>query len=452
MGVSDLRLTTSSSVLFSLPAHAHELAIMANRRNPSTRDFFTALQFIGPRLRQNELEQYLRDTDLEEMSWKVDNDTYEAKPSWCDPFEGLLASESEDDSAVEEEVKESGIIGTRSKVAKNITARKRRRKRFRVEMAEVPSHFPSLPPKHTWLSSPSYPAHSINLQPPLAFLDRKVSSNRLMEASLRGLIRATDAAVLDSQLQRSSSQTTKQRDEVEFGREDAGSSRGALPDRSAAGPHSVNNFSVSSRNANMATPNESSEEGTQMQNRAKKGRTLSLRLRTQSTSQANPPTLSGISPETIEASSPSATFKRPIGMTHRPSVSLLSNPSASILPNSFDSHTRRSTATSGPWSSASGQYPMNWNASVPRVDTMSPLATPLTPGLEFHFPTTPSGAYTPDDLSRDAGRQSDQIGTTAAIGLPTTVNYKRTWYKKSNNNVKSNHATQTIIGHKQIKS
>ncbi|UZJ56756.1 hypothetical protein CBS101457_006076 [Exobasidium rhododendri] len=444
----DCILNSVESLLYSLPAHAHALATMSNRRIPSTRDVFTALQFTGPRLRQAELEQHLRDTDLDELVWQTDSKAYKTRPAWTDPIEKFLPSESEDDSAVEEEAKETGVIGTRSKVAKSTSVRKRRRKKFKVEMAEVPRHFPPLPPKHTWLSSPSYPAHSINLQPPLAFLDRKVSSNRLMEASLRGLIRATDAAVLDSQLQSSSLHSIGRGVDSYFDSEVVGSVRGLADDRPAASPQQ-SNTATPTKDTNMTTTTSDNYGEDSLRSKVRKGRTLSLRLRTPSTSQAVPQPLAIIS---AEASSPSTTFKRPLGMGHRPSAST-SGPQSILLPN-LQSHMRRNTFASGPWSAGLQQQSQGrWGSATSKIDTMSPLSTPRTPGMDFYNLATPSEAHFSDVLSLEAGRQREDTGS-AAIGLPTTVNYKRTWYKKSSSSSSSNKSSSANIlaSQKRIKS
>lgn len=423
-------------MLFSLPAHAHELAGMANRRTPSTRDFYTAMQQCGPRLMPNELEQYVRDVDLEDVDWRKDIRAEERQPSWCDPYEGCLPSESEDDSAVEEEKKETGVVGTRSRASRTTTARKRRRKKFKVEMAEVPDHFPPLPPKHTWLSTPSYPAHSINLQPPLAFLDRKVSSNRLMEASLRGLIRATDAAVLDSQLQHG----IQHGEGTQLDTEGFDSARLQADGRTAASPQ-ITTFATPSRPLHNASSNETNEDDSQ-RIKLKKGRTLSLRLRTPSVSQVVPQMQAINSQESIQT----PLFKKPLGTSHRLSMSL-AGPQSAFLPN-VASHARRNTFASGPWSASTSQTQFNWT-SISTTDMMSPLATPLTPGLSFNYPPTPSEAYANEVLSKEVGQQFDQ-NDSAPIGLPTTVNYKRTWYKKKSNSKAISSTAMT--NQKQIRS
>jgi hypothetical protein len=407
-------------VLASLPLHAHELAAMSNRRVPSTRDFYTAIQFSGPRLRPEELEQYIRDVDLENLEWGRERiGAVEKIPEWCEPYQGCLPSESEDDSAVEEEEVEKGkdVIGTRSKTVEKVVAKKRRRrKQFRPGMVEVPSHLPCLPPKHTWLSTPSYPAHSIALQPPLAFLDQKVSSNRLMEASLRGLIRATDAAVFDKQ-----SHKAQQREESRIEADAFGNER---PTASPQTSHTIKSSGIQGTSAAI--------EGSEDEARglpSKKARTLSLRLRAPSISQP----ASVIALNSPEVQTP---FKKPGLISHRPSVSFV-GPQSATLP-SFAAHLRRNTS-SGPFSADASQSQFNWNSAL-STNAFSPLATPITPGSAFNFPSTPLEAYNNGDESQlDA----------ASIALPTTINYKRTWYKKSNHK-----STNAIEAHnvKRVKS
>lgn len=422
-------------MLVSLPSHAHAFAINSNRRVPSTRDFYSALEHSGPRLRQAALEQYLRDVDLDELKWNPEHLPVDDKQEWLNPFHGFLPSESEDDSAAEgddEVMKDSSVIVTRAKKAVRTTVCKRRRKRFHPEMAEVPSHLPNLPPKHTWISTPSYPAHSMTLQPPLDFLDMKVSSNRLMEVSLRGLIRATDAAVLESQVKRESFPTEEDGKTMELNPGVFAETKGQFDEKSGKVSQPV----IPANLVEAETLAEGSENDAN-RIRLKKGRTLSLRLRTPSTSQAGTSLLSNVqSPD----ESPAQSSKPKL---HRQSMSISGGPQSAIVP-SFASPFRRNTFTSGPWSATPNQTPLTWNSTIPSSDMFSPLATPLTAGLSYHYPPTPLEMYTNELSSGDVLDQSENP-QRLPVGLPPTVNYKRTWYKKSN------HASM-LTSQKRLKS
>ncbi|KAJ8606845.1 hypothetical protein MRB53_040655 [Persea americana] len=389
-----------------------------NRRNPSSRDFYAALSFSGERLRPDELVRYASERSAAPVAWEVESSMQADTPEWYDPLRHCLPSESEDDSAKEDEDARlaSTSIGTRSKASTTLPRKKRRRKRFRPEMSEVPSHLPGLPPKHTWLSTPSYPAHSINMQPPLAFLDLKISSNRLMEASLRGLIRATNAAQLDSQNREQKVESSE--DKISQGH------TSELPQPSnvdtSSKPVGTNLQSSSVKSATPASQTDCKVKEEEDSTRLKKGRTLSLRLRTPSMSTSAVPTTaeSNVEPQ---SALPTAS-KRP--SSHRPSMSLIGSQSA--IETSFAPHIRRNTlAAASPWTSTPTQSTFNWNASSMASHMFSPLNTPLTPGVSFQYPATP--------LNEDSTIQmANTDATVAALALPPTINYKRTWYKKSN--------------------
>lgn len=417
-------------VFRTLPAYTQQLALIGNRRVPSTRDFYAALAFSGARLRPDELTQFVSGRTARPSSWTIENESQKDLPDWCDPLRDCLPSESEDDSAQEDQDAKSisTTIGTRSKAASSIPQRKRRRKRFRPEMSEVPGHLPSLPPKHTWLATPSYSAHSISLQPPLAFLDLKVSSNRLMEASLRGLIRATDTAQLDSQSKR---KMPESQDDSSRAQNPAPITTGEvveMTERPEINPQS----SVFAKPAVPAFPSnpEVKDEDGGARSHLKKGRTLSLRLRTPSISNTAVPT-SAESSDQPQSASPAPAAKRPF--SHRPSMSLLGSQSA--IATSFAPHIRRNTmAAAAPWSTTSTSSTFNWNAPAMPGTAFSPLNTPLTPGLTFQYPATP--------INEDIAQMTDADASVATLALPPTINYKRTWYKKSNSAQHTNQQQQ----------
>lgn len=71
---------------------------------------------------------------------------------------------------------------------------------------------------------------------------------------------------------------------------------------------------------------------------------------------------------------------------------------------------------------------------MPGIGHDTPLATPLTPG-GFIYPPTPSNLYASGGpLVGSNGVALPTDGDDAAImsALPGIVNYKRSWYRKSN--------------------
>lgn len=59
-----------------------------------------------------------------------------------------------------------------------------------ITLRYVPSHFPKLPPKHTYLRTPPIPARY--RIPASSTLDRKLANQALVQESLRNLIEATE--------------------------------------------------------------------------------------------------------------------------------------------------------------------------------------------------------------------------------------------------------------------
>jgi len=59
----------------------------------------------------------------------------------------------------------------------------------------VPNHLPSYPPRHTWMFTPVYATEVLSDLPMLQLVNRKLDNARLVETSLRKLIKQTDKAV-----------------------------------------------------------------------------------------------------------------------------------------------------------------------------------------------------------------------------------------------------------------
>lgn len=58
----------------------------------------------------------------------------------------------------------------------------------------VPNHLPPPPPRHCWMSTPVYATEVLSDMPVLQLVNRKLDNARLVESSLRQLIRNTDKA------------------------------------------------------------------------------------------------------------------------------------------------------------------------------------------------------------------------------------------------------------------
>lgn len=60
----------------------------------------------------------------------------------------------------------------------------------------VPDHLPPQPPRHCWMFTPMYATQMLSELPMMQLVNRKLDNARLVEASLRRLIRETDKAAL----------------------------------------------------------------------------------------------------------------------------------------------------------------------------------------------------------------------------------------------------------------
>lgn len=411
-------------VMSGLLVHSQELAMTARRRTPSARDCFTALQHAGPRLQPDSLKKFTKSRKECSLPFGVRRLPAPQLPEWCAPYEEWLPSEEED-------------TDPQAKGASSGSTRKRRRKQCRPKMDEVPPHLPALPPKHTWLATPSYPIRSEDVVEPLALIDIKVSSTRLTEASLRGLISATDNAVLNSRGRRASEIDTLPAFRTDVfdspARADGpmASPRASLPSLKQAGK-----FAVPSTAASASVTSPVTDESARGSARLRKGRALSLRLRTTSSPQSSeivssPPQESG-----ADINAPTRPAKKAFLPLHRSSLSVSIGPgprSATPLESPASSSLRRNTSTSsnGPWTAMPTQSYFTWGPSRSgRTPTGEmPLGTPLTPGAGFSYPPTPADLYSSSNFIGEyegAGGADDGEGE---VTLPGVVNYKRAWYK-----------------------
>ena len=58
----------------------------------------------------------------------------------------------------------------------------------------IPDHLPPEPPRHCWMFTPVYATEMLSDMPALQLVNRKLDNARLVESSLRKLIKDTDAA------------------------------------------------------------------------------------------------------------------------------------------------------------------------------------------------------------------------------------------------------------------
>lgn len=101
--------------------------------------------------------------------------------AWDDPTASFLPSDS--DSDLERPVRRR----RRGKAAADWNALMR---------DIVPDHLPPQPPRHCWKFTPVYATQMLSELPALQLVNRKLDNARLVESSLRKLIRDTDTAAL----------------------------------------------------------------------------------------------------------------------------------------------------------------------------------------------------------------------------------------------------------------
>lgn len=366
-------------VMDSLLTHATELSDVGRRRKPSMRDLFIALVYAGRRMHPWEVLSHAQKSkkvptivwnDLEESRMKHDE-----TPSWSQTCNDWLASDDE------EENQTTSLKMHVAQGKKPVTWGNKRRKLPSTTMAEIPSHLPALPPRHTWMSTPAYPVQSASAQEPLAFIDLKLSSTRLTEASLRSLIRATDSAAFDSRMSH-----TKEPQHV--------SGQGDEPPVKSDG---------------TVKDNTSSTDAAASTTRTRRGRQVSLRVRTTTSPQTAVAVGGANTPVTEETSHmPYGTRSQRTSTTS--AIPALSTPSRNTTVNESQN---MSPGVFLPWSSTSG--------------ALFDSRTPLTPEGGFAYPPTPN----------------NQDHQNTEINLPGVVNYKRTWYKRSSS--VSNNTLHSVI-------
>lgn len=419
----DYIMHSVEQVMSGLLDHTAELAMVARRRKPSARDAYIAIRNAGPRLQPEALEEYAKERNINQSpAWRVEWDRKRTNAAeWKAPEERWLPSDEEDDRELDS-----------STTISQEPVKKRRRKHFKPKMDEIPAHLPPLPPKHTWLSTPSFPIRSEDTIEPLALIDIKVSSTRLTEASLRGLISATDNAVFASREQKAKG--------------------GAKNESGIQQTFKTDLFGTASKTITSpqaqvlpptSTPGGADDES--RKSRSLKGRTVSLRLRTNTAPQQStePSAANTNSPpvERNEVSTPGAfstpsrsvSFKKPTA-SHRTSLSLNLAGSRSATPLQSPALSRRGTiaqASNGPWTVAPTQSYFTWGPPTPGIGSPAdmPLATPLTPGAGFIYPPTPSDLYAKNDFGVNHESVGDKVED---ITLPGVVNYKRSWYRRGN--------------------
>lgn len=413
------------------------------------RDLFVALIYAGPRMHPAELARHASTSkqgaeaskDIRRWTHKsVVRKKRENVPiwgRWCDDW---LASDDEDADVGADNAAED----------KAITWGKKRKRVPSSRMAEIPTHLPALPPRHTWSASPAFPAQAASSQEPLSFIDMKVSSTRLTEASLRSLIRATDSAAFDGHLRRVGRSNDAQ---IPAG-------AAARTGRDIAGGNVEMGAPTAPPSSRVRSP--SVQEGDARRGSVqRKGKGLSLRLRTTSTtSLLGGNDASNAADEATPALSEAADKQK---HARRQSQPFSGSEPASAFPSSGTplalSHRRGSSfigrgSPSGPYSAATNAAPGSlypWSGSAAAQSgggSGSGAMTPLTPGAGFVYPSTPADLYggtfgagsglesgTQNGIAVQASGEDGLDEAANSINIPGVVNYKRTWYKKSSTSV-----------------
>ncbi|WFD37038.1 hypothetical protein MCUN1_003930 [Malassezia cuniculi] len=167
-------------VLETIATSSTQYAESANRQIPTAHDVIDSLAYVG--LSIHELAQYAAEKACHRKRVTVTVDHPVRKiPQWADPTAAFLPSDSDSD-----------------------LERPTRRRRMGKAAADwnalmrdiVPDHLPPQPPRHCWMFTPVYATQMLSELPALQLVNRKLENARLVESSLRKLIRDTDTAAL----------------------------------------------------------------------------------------------------------------------------------------------------------------------------------------------------------------------------------------------------------------
>ncbi|KAL4402686.1 transcription factor TFIID complex protein [Malassezia pachydermatis] len=141
---------------------------LANRHDPTLHDVLHTFELLGVNLA--ELAEFSQQTQKEETRAEIAVATpREGTEAWEDPSRHFLPCR---------EKEEQEEASTWSTLMHDI----------------VPNHLPAEPPRHCWMSTPVYATEVLSEMPVLQLVNRKLENARLVETSLRQLIKNTDAA------------------------------------------------------------------------------------------------------------------------------------------------------------------------------------------------------------------------------------------------------------------
>lgn len=166
-----LATLTMSSTLF---------AESANRQLPTVHDVIGSLAYVGMSMHElSEFSAQRRASDSRAAVTVVRPP--KQTPEWADPTASFLPSDSDSD------LERPPRRRRRGKAAADWNA---------LMQDIVPDHLPPQPPRHCWKFTPVYATQMLSELPALQLVNRKLDNARLVESSLRKLIRNTDNAAL----------------------------------------------------------------------------------------------------------------------------------------------------------------------------------------------------------------------------------------------------------------
>ncbi|WFC99111.1 hypothetical protein MYAM1_001849 [Malassezia yamatoensis] len=156
---------------------AMQLAMQSNRQSPTVHDMLTTLEYLD--LEPESLRIYAQNSrELQSVRKPIRlPKACKATAPWADPTGSFLPSDDEQQDKSD-------------KAEKPV---------WDLLMNEVvPNHLPSQPPRHCWMATPVYTTQTLSEMPMVQLVNRKLDNARLVESSLRRLIRETDKAALPS--------------------------------------------------------------------------------------------------------------------------------------------------------------------------------------------------------------------------------------------------------------
>ncbi|WFD43202.1 hypothetical protein MPSI1_001857 [Malassezia psittaci] len=156
---------------------AMQLAMQSNRQSPTVHDMITTLEYLD--IEPESLRVYAQNSrELQSVRKPIRlPKARKSTASWADPTGSFLPSDDE-------------LQDRSNKAEKPI---------WNLLMDEVvPNHLPSQPPRHCWMATPVYATQTLSEMPMVQLVNRKLDNARLVETSLRRLIRETDKAALPS--------------------------------------------------------------------------------------------------------------------------------------------------------------------------------------------------------------------------------------------------------------